>query len=98
VQFGQSAVSDLLLDQCPGHHTDHSPALAKTGVGQNSHEADFSAAVHQTDSALRKRLPYTLGGLFINRLRAGTRATKDTDTLQHCSSETKTAGLAPGGL
>lgn len=79
VQLAQAIVGDFLLDEGLRNHPDDASACLERRVGNNAHQPDIGAAVHDADAAHREQLPQLSCGVGIGRSRAGTRTGKDAD-------------------
>ena len=57
VEFGQTGVGDLVLDQAPRDHADHGAAGGQRAIGERPHQPDARAAVDDLEAARASSRP-----------------------------------------
>src|SRR5436305_4893242 len=79
MQFGESAVTDLPLNQAARHDANRFATVAQNRIGNNAHQANATTAKDQTNAALRQKLTQTLCSVRIRWANSGRRATEDAN-------------------
>ena len=76
-------MADFEIEQVLGNDSDHRPARLQNGVGDDTHQTDIPAAVHQAPSLCSEKAAQLGRRAAVRSVGAGTGTAEHTDALMH---------------